>query len=45
MARGAHKTFQDKNNPNLTKPVRLISTESDPTVVTTALCQVSSLYV
>ena len=37
MARGVHKTFQDKNNPNLTKPVRFISTESDPTIVTAAL--------
>ena len=52
MARGAHKTFQDKNNPNLTcciwkdtKPVCFISTESDPTVVTAALRRVSSSYV
>ena len=52
MARGAHKTFQDKNNPNLTccvwkdtKPVCFISTESDPAIVTAALRRVSSSYV
>ena len=52
MVRGAHKTFQDKNNLNLTctvwkdtKAVHFISTETDPTVVTFALRRVSSSYI
>ena len=52
MARGAHKTFQDRNNPALTctvwkdtKAVRFISTETNPTVMSFALRRVASSYV
>ena len=52
MARGAHKTFQDRNNPALTctvwkdtKAVRFISTETNPTVMSFALHRVASSYV
>ena len=51
LARGTHKTFQDTDNPDLTctvwkdtKAVHFISTETDPTVVTFALCRVASFY-
>ena len=52
MARGAHKTFQDRNNPALTctvwkdtKAVCFISTETNPTVMSFALRRVASSYV
>ena len=51
MTRGAHKTFQDRNNPALTctvwkdtKAVRFISTETNPTVMSFALRRVASSY-
>ena len=52
LARGAHKTFQDRDNSDLTctvwkdtKAVHFISTETDPTVVSFALHRVASSYV
>ena len=52
MTRGAHKTFQDSNNPDLTctvwkdtKAVHFLSTETNPTVVSCALHRVASSYV
>ena len=51
ITRGAHKTFQDSNNPDLTctvwkdtKAVRFLSTETNPTVVSFALRRVASSY-
>ena len=51
MTRGAHKTFQDINNHDLTctvwkdtKAVCFLSTETNPTVVSFALHRVASLY-
>ena len=51
MPRGSHKIFQDENDRFLTcclwfdtKPVRFVSTASDPTVVSFALRRVGGKY-